>query len=141
MKMIRSSKFWFWSIVVLIHIVFFSMAVQKKNFTTKDSWEYLWQSQNLKANGSWYCGDMNQEIIPALYNQRPPAYGAFLSMLNVDAELNNIYLLLLMQLGLSLLTIFISVQFVKLFLGEEWNRLWLLIPLVFSHRSLFTATW
>lgn len=109
----------------------FSMAVQKKNFTTKDSWEYLWQSQNLKANGSWYCGDMNQEIIPALYNQRPPAYGAFLSMLNVDAELNNIYLLLLMQLGLSLLTIFISVQFVKLFLGEEWNRLWLLIPLVF----------
>lgn len=131
MKMIRSSKYWFWSIVVLIHIVFFSMAVEKKNFTTKDSWEYLWQSQNLKANGSWYCGDMNQEIIPALYNQRPPAYGAFLSLLNVDTALNNIYLLLLVQLALSLLTIFLSVQFVKLFLGEEWNRLWLLIPLVF----------
>ena len=131
MKMIRSSKFWFWSIVVLIHIIFFSMAIQKKNFTTKDSWEYLWQSQNLKANGSWYCGDMQQDIIPALYNQRPPAYGAFLSLMNVDIALNNIYLLLLIQSGLSLLTIYLSVQFVKLFLGEEWNRLWLLIPLVF----------
>jgi hypothetical protein len=131
MKMIRSSKFWFWSIVVLIHVSFFSIAVQKKNFTTKDSWEYLWQSQNLKSSGSWYAGDLTQEINPALYNQRPPAYGAFLSLLNVDTTLNNIYLLLFIQLGISLLTIFISVQFVKLFLGEEWNRLWLLIPLIF----------
>lgn len=129
--MIRSSKFWFWSIVVLIHVSFFSIAVQKKNFTTKDSFEYLWQSQNIKSSGSWYAGDLTQEINPALYNQRPPAYGAFLSLLNVDIALNNIYLLLFIQLGISLLTIFISVQFVKLFLGEEWNRLWLLIPLVF----------
>jgi hypothetical protein len=115
----------------LIHVSFFSIAVQKKNFTTKDSWEYLWQSQNLKSSGSWYAGDLTQEINPALYNQRPPAYGAFLSLLNVDTTLNNIYLLLFIQLGISLLTIFISVQFVKLFLGEEWNRLWLLIPLIF----------
>ena len=131
MKMVKSSKFWFWSIVVLIHVSFFSIAVQKKNFTTKDSLEYLWQSQNIKSSGSWYAGDLTQEINPALYNQRPPAYGAFLSLLNVDIALNNIYLLLFIQLGISLLTIFISVQFVKLFLGEEWNRLWLLIPLVF----------
>jgi hypothetical protein len=129
--MVKSSKFWFWSIVVLIHVSFFSIAVQKKNFTTKDSLEYLWQSQNIKSSGSWYAGDLTQEINPALYNQRPPAYGAFLSLLNVDIALNNIYLLLFIQLGISLLTIFISVQFVKLFLGEEWNRLWLLIPLVF----------
>ena len=131
MKMFKSSKFWFWSIVVLIHVSFFSIAVQKKNFTTKDSWEYLWQSQNIKSSSSWYAGDLTQEINPSLYNQRPPAYGAFLSLLNVDTTLNNIYLLLFIQLGISLLTIFISVQFVKLFLGEEWNRLWLLIPLVF----------
>jgi hypothetical protein len=131
MKMVKSSKFWFWSIVVVIHVSFFSIAVQKKNFTTKDSLEYLWQSQNIKSSGSWYAGDLTQEINPALYNQRPPVYGAFLSLLNVDIALNNIYLLLFIQLGISLLTIFISVQFVKLFLGEEWNRLWLLIPLVF----------
>jgi hypothetical protein len=129
--MFKSSKFWFWSIVVLIHVSFFSIAVQKKNFTTKDSLEYLWQGQNIKSSGSWYAGDLTQEINPALYNQRPPAYGAFLSLLNVDFALDNIYLLLFIQLGISLLTIFISVQFVKLFLGEEWNRLWLLIPLVF----------
>ncbi|MFM7016383.1 MAG: hypothetical protein ACKOX3_08660, partial [Bacteroidota bacterium] len=42
-----------------------------------------------------------------------------------------ITLLLLLQLGISLLTLFIAVKFVKLFLGEAWNRLWLLIPLVF----------
>ena len=129
--MIRSSRFWFWTVLIMIQLAFFGVALQKKNFTTKDSWEYLWQSQNLKANGSWYCGDMNQEIVPALYNQRPPAYGSFLSLLNVDISLNNIYLLFIIQIGLSLLTIFITVQFVKLFLGEEWNRLWLLIPLVF----------
>lgn len=129
--MFKSSKFWFWSIVVLMHVSFFSIALQKKNFTTKDSLEYLWQSQNIKSSGSWYASDLTQEINPALYNQRPPAYGAFLSLLNVNIALDNIYLLLLTQLGISLLTIFISVQFVKLFLGEEWNRLWLLIPLVF----------
>ena len=131
MKMVKSSKFWFWSIVVLIHVSFFSIALQKKNFTTKDSLEYLWQGQNIKSSGNWYAGDLTQEINPALYNQRPPVYGAFLSLLNVDIALNNIYLLLFIQLGISLLTILISVQFVKLFLGEEWNRLWLLIPLVF----------
>ena len=131
MKMIRSSKFWFWSVLIMIHLAFFGLAIQKKNFATKDSLEYLWKSQNLKSVGSWYAGDLTQEINPALYNQRPPAYGAFLSLLNVDIALNNIYLLLFIQLGISLLTIFISVQFVKLFLGGEWNRLWLLIPLVF----------
>jgi hypothetical protein len=115
----------------MIHLAFFGVAVQNKNFTTKDSWEYLWQSQNLKSSGSWYAGDLTQEINPALYNKRPPAYGAFLSLLNVNAALNNVYLLLIIQLGLSLLTVFMVVQFVKLFLGEEWNRLWLLIPLVF----------
>ena len=131
MKMVKSSKFWFWAVLIMIHLAFFGVAVQNKNFTTKDSWEYLWQSQNLKSSGSWYAGDLTQEINPALYNKRPPAYGAFLSLLNVNAALNNVYLLLIIQLGLSLLTVFMVVQFVKLFLGEEWNRLWLLIPLVF----------
>ena len=131
MKMVKSSKFWFWAVLIMIHLAFFGVAVQNKNFTTKDSWEYLWQSQNLKSSGSWYAGDLTQEINPALYNKRPPAYVAFLSLLNVNAALNNVYLLLIIQLGLSLLTVFMVVQFVKLFLGEEWNRLWLLIPLVF----------
>ncbi len=131
MKMIKSSKFWFWSILILIHLVFFGVALQQKNFTTKDSSEYIWQAQNLSANGSWYCGDMTQEINPALYNQRPPVYGAFLSLFQIDAGLGNVFLLLLLQMGISLLTTYIAVQFVKLFLGEEWNRMWLLIPLLF----------
>jgi len=131
MKMVKSSKFWFWSVLIVIHLAFLGVAVQNKNFTTKDSWEYIWQAQNLKASGSWYAGDLTQDINPALYNQRPPAYGAFLSMLNFNAALNNVYLLLIIQLGLSLITVFMVVQFVKLFLGQEWNRLWLLIPLVF----------
>ena len=81
MKMIKSSKFWFWSILILMHLAFFGVALHQKNFTTKDSSEYIWQAQNLSANGSWYCGDLSQEINPALYNQRPPVYGAFLSLL------------------------------------------------------------
>ena len=131
MKMVKSSKFWFWAVLIMIHLAFFGVAVQNKNFTTKDSWEYLWQSQNIKSSGSWYAGDLTQETNPALYNQRPPVYGALLSLLNVDIALNNIYLLLFIQLGISLITVFMVVQFVKLFLGEDWNRLWLLIPLVF----------
>jgi hypothetical protein len=107
------------------------VALQQKNFTTKDSSEYIWQAQNLSANGSWYCADMTQAINPALYNQRPPVYGAFLSLLHIDAGLENVFVLLLLQMGISLLTTFIAVQFVKLFLGEEWNRMWLLIPLLF----------
>ncbi|MFN5346788.1 MAG: hypothetical protein ACK5B3_06140, partial [Bacteroidota bacterium] len=114
-----------------MHLTFFGVALQQKNFTTKDSSEYIWQAQNLSANGSWYCGDMTQEINPALYNQRPPVYGAFLSLLHIDAGLENVFVLLLLQIGISLLTTFVAVQFVKLFLGEEWNRMWLLIPLLF----------
>jgi len=131
MKMIKSSKFWFWSILILMHLAFFGVALNQKNFTTKDSSEYIWQAQNLSNNGSWYCGDMTQEINPALYNQRPPVYGAFLSLLQIDAGLGNVFVLLLLQIGISLLTTFIAVQFIKLFLGEEWNRMWLLIPLLF----------
>jgi hypothetical protein len=114
-----------------MHLAFFGVALQQKNFTTKDSSEYIWQAQNLSANGSWYCGDLTQEINPALFNKRPPVYGAFLSLLQIDASLGNVIVLLLLQIGISLLTTYMVIQFVKLFLGEEWNRIWLLIPLVF----------
>jgi hypothetical protein len=47
-------------------------------FTISDSYDYLWQAENLEAGRFWYAGDLDADLEPRLFSRRPPGYAAFL---------------------------------------------------------------
>lgn len=125
----NKSKF-FWAIIVIVHSCFFYLSITSANVLTKDSDEYLWQAKNLKDSGSFYAGDLAAPINLALYNQRPPGYGAFLFLTGSNIYSTSYFLTLLFQFLISLLNIFIIYKFLNLLSNNKASPLWMLIPLV-----------
>jgi hypothetical protein len=126
----KSGKWLVPAIFLLLHVLFFLFALQYGHPFSKDSAEYLWQSFNISHNSSFYCGDLNSPIVEAWFNQRPPGYGLFLSILGINHFNFNYQLLLSIQLMLSLLNGYIVYQFVKLLTGPDFSLWLLLIPLL-----------
>lgn len=115
---------------ILLHLLFYFLALQWGHPFTKDSTEYLWQSFNLTHNSSFYCGDMNAPIVQAWFNLRPPAYGFFLSILGLNQVHFNYHTLLIVQLSLSLMNVFIVYHFIRRLIGHNFSLWWMLIPFV-----------
>ncbi len=118
----------FFSVLILLHIIFFIEAVNNGHVFTKDSYEYLQQAKNIRDHDSWYCGDFNFTVQPALYSQRPPGYGIFIA--SVKKINDNIWFLLFLQNLLSIFNFYLIYLLIKL-LNIKINLLWLLIPLLF----------
>ena len=123
----------FFILIIIIHVCFFIKAIQTGQVFTKDSYEYIQQAKNIKNNNSWYCGDMNTAIQPALYSQRTPGYGAFIFVLK---QINNsIWFLLIMQSLLSIFNFYVLYRLLQQ-LSIKINLFVLLIPL-FAFPSQF----
>jgi hypothetical protein len=118
------------ALFIMLHIIFYLFAINNGHPFTKDSAEYLWQSFNISQHSSFYCGDLNAPVIQAWFNQRPPGYGFFLSLLGINQMHFNYSLLLAVQLLLSVLNGFVVYRFVKLLVGEKFSTWWLIIPLL-----------
>ncbi len=118
----------FFIVLILLHLFFFIKAIDNGHVFTKDSFEYLQQANNIRASHSWYCGDLNLPIEPALYSQRTPGYGVFIAA--VKSINDNIWFLLLVQNLLSIFNFYLLYRLLQL-LGIKKNLLLLLIPLLF----------
>jgi len=130
LSILKSGKWLVPALFVGLHLLFFLFAINNGHPFTKDSAEYLWQSFNISQHSSFYCGDLNTPLIQAWFNQRPPGYGFFLSILGINQMHFNYPLLVAVQLMLSLLNGFIVYRFVKLLVGDNFSLWWLLIPLL-----------
>lgn len=61
-----------------LHLVFMVLALFLGGSYIPDSYDYLYQAQNLRDFGSFYAFDFQQELKPDYYTKRTPAYGVFL---------------------------------------------------------------
>ncbi len=85
----------------VIQISFLLYQIDRENYFTKDSYEYLNYAKNLKTSGIGYCGDLSQKRDPLLYTKRTPGYPIFM---NLVSNLNESFVfLILMQSFLSVL--------------------------------------
>ena len=130
LSQLKSGKWIVPALFVLLHVFFYLFAINNGHPFTKDSSEYLWQSFNIANHSSFYCGDLNAPIVEAWFNQRPPGYGFFLSILGINQIHFNYNLLLVAQLLMSLLNGVVVYRFVKLLAGDGFSLWWLLIPLI-----------
>lgn len=66
------------ALLVVIHLLFFSIKVYLGNFFLQDSLEYYQLAENIKNHLSFYSGDFYAEINLENYTKRPPLYGLFI---------------------------------------------------------------
>ncbi len=126
----------FFIVLILLHLFFFIKAIDNGHVFTKDSFEYLQQAKNIRDHHSWYCGDLNLPIEPALYSQRPPGYGVFIAV--VKSINDNIWFLLLVQNLLSIFNFYLLYRLLQI-LNIKINLLLLIIPLLFFFSQFIHA--
>lgn len=123
-------------LLLLIHAVYFIVAVRFRGIYLKDSAEYLLQASNLLKYGIWYAGDFSLPIQPALYSFRPPLYGGFILLCKL---LNSSDLFLLLVQNIMSIS---NILFVQRFLSTNgvsfrWrNSLVMLMLLLFPTQTI-----
>ena len=70
----------FISVIILLHAIFFIIAVWIRGIYTLDSPEYLLTAENLINNCTFYNGTMDGTLNPTLYTLRPPGYPVFIAL-------------------------------------------------------------
>lgn len=118
----------FWAVVVLVHLAFFLVFYYSNNIYMSDSKEYLRQAYNIKNHFTLYCADLTKQINPAFYSRRTPLYG--LLILLVKTIYNSNYFVLVFQNLFSLLNIFGLLRLLKEFKFDFDIRKILLVFLV-----------
>lgn len=98
-------------VLLLIHSVFFVLALYMNNIYLADSYEYLNQVENVGKHLSWYCGSFNEKINLDLFSRRPPMYGLFLFV--IKSVVNSDYAVLFVQNVLSIINILGVLQILK----------------------------
>lgn len=84
--------------LILIHGVFYIMALSFAEVKIPDSYDYLYQAQNLKEQGSLYAWSYQEDLKPDYFTKRTPGYAVFIYVLG-----SQIGLVLLLQNLLSVL--------------------------------------
>ncbi|WP_133162648.1 ArnT family glycosyltransferase [Flavipsychrobacter stenotrophus] len=124
----------FISALVLVHAVFFLLALHYTRIYMGDSYEYIYEAMNIKNLFFFYSGNPAMPIQPEYMTQRQPLYPLFLSGVYLFS-VNN-WIVLVLQ---NLISIGNIVYARKLFLHLGFNRRydWLLLLLVIASPSQF----
>jgi hypothetical protein len=64
--------------IILIHVVYFFIALKIGSIYLVDSYGYLNQAKNILAHHSWYAEDWNAPILIDYFTIRPPLYAFFI---------------------------------------------------------------
>ncbi len=124
----------FISILVLVHAVFFLLALHYARIYMGDSFEYIYEAINIKSHLFFYSGNPVLPIEPEYMTQRQPAYPLFL--LGVYCFSINNWIVLLLQNCLSIVNIcYCRKVFQEVGLSKKAD--WLLLLLVISYPSQF----
>lgn len=122
--------------LVVLHAVFFVLALATGNSILPDSIDYLWQAENIKAKGSFYSFDPELGLKIDYYSKRPPLYG--LVVLVFKTLSGGIWGLLLLQNILSILTWWWVYRIVKEHFNLKNAAIWVgALCLVFPNQLLY----
>ena len=124
----------FISIIVLIHVLFFLMALYYTRIYMGDSFEYIYEAMNIKNMFFFYSGNPAMPIQPEYMTQRQPLYPLFL--MGVYLFSVNNWIVLAIQ---NLISIGNIIYARKLFLHIGYNRKydWLMLLLIIAYPSQF----
>ncbi len=89
--------------VVSFQLIFWIIAYKMQSIYLVDSYEYLFQVDNLKNLGTWYAGDIQIEYDLNLVSKRPPFYAVFILL--IKNMVNSDYMVLLVQNLLSIVNL------------------------------------
>jgi hypothetical protein len=135
--MIIKRDFWFLFFLIFIHSIYLTYQLKHKNIYLSDSKEYLFEADNIKTTGSFYCGDLNKPIKNELFTKRPPLYPLFL--LIVKFLFKNNLAIIIIQTLLSIFNIYYIRHVIKqLGYNTKWDWLFMVI-LIFSPNQFFYA--
>lgn len=124
----------FISIVLLVHVVFFAMALSFKRIYMGDSFEYIYEALNIKQYFFFYSGNPALPIQPEYLTQRQPLYPLFL--LGVYLFSVNNWVVIVLQNMLSVFNIMYCRKMLTR-LGYDAKYDWLLLLLVIGYPSQF----
>src|SRR5688572_5345729 len=115
------------------------MGLYTRGYLTKDSAEYIQQALNLRSQFTFYCGSLSEPLIPELFSLRPPGYGLFLTVLCIGKQ--EVILPLLVQVILSVFTLYIAWKSITIITGKSLNAVWFLIPVsAFLVQCIYAGT-
>lgn len=134
MKKLRFRDGIFILLVVLIHAVFFGLALHYGKFYNGDSYEYIQQAFNIKEHGFFYSGNMALPISPELKTLRTPGYPLFL--LGIYSLVVSNKLVLLVQNLISILNMLYARSFLTQ-MGYDKKYDWLLLVFITAFPSQF----
>lgn len=115
--------------LVSLHLLFYVLALTIGNTHIADSYDYLYQAENLKNSGSFYAGNLDEPIKPDYFSKRTPGYGVFLYLLQSTE-----WLALLIQNLMSILLWWLVFRLLLEFQLEEKKAAWLVL-LVLAFQS------
>jgi hypothetical protein len=124
----------FAGIIVLVHLVFFLLAVHYTRIYMGDSFEYIYEALNIKKYLFFYSGNPAMPIVPEYMTQRQPGYPFFL--LAVYLFTVNNWIVIVLQNALSVFNIYYTRK-VLLNIGYQKKYDWLLLLLVAAYPAQF----
>lgn len=86
--------------LIALHALFFVLAMNFDGIRIPDSYDYIYQAQNLQEKGSLYAWTFNEELKPDYFTKRTPGYAVFMVVLFQQG-----WLILLVQNLLSILVL------------------------------------
>lgn len=108
-------------LIIAIHAAFFGYAVIHESIYLKDSYEYLNCAKNILTDLTIYSGDLEIPFDAYLVSLRPPAYGAFIALLQLFSESH--LLICLAQNILSILTYLLLIKISKILFQTNYTYL------------------
>src|SRR5687768_5571471 len=72
----------FLSALILVHLLFYILALVIGGTRIADSYDYLYQAENLREAGSFYAWNLDEPTKPDYFTKRTPGYAVFLYLLH-----------------------------------------------------------
>jgi hypothetical protein len=122
----RTTQILLFSAILLIHLIFLILSLNRVPDPLSDTVEYLHAASNLYEEGTLYCGDLSDPIREELYTRRPPLYPILLGI--AVATGSNLPVQLL-QVLFSLFSLLLIVKIFQPHLQSGRNLFYLVILL------------
>jgi hypothetical protein len=125
--------------VALVHGVFFLLALSYKRIYMGDSFEYIYESLNIKQYFFFYSGNAAMPIVPEYMTQRQPLYP--LLLLGVYAFTINNWIVIVLQNLLSVFNIYYARKiFISIGYKETYDGLLLLFVIAYPAQFINANT-
>lgn len=120
--------------LLIVHAIFFTMALYRKEIYNGDSAEYIYMALNIKERFWFYCGNPVLPVSPEYLTLRPFGYSLLLAIVYLFS-VNN-WIVLLLQNALSIYNIWYMRDTIKL-IGYKRRYDWLLMAFVLLYPPQF----